>query len=204
MDKFLIRMAEETDAEDILDIYSPYIKETAITFEEEIPHIDDFRSRIKDISSEYPYIVCLAVGRPVGYAYAHRQKERAAYQWNAELSVYTDGDYCGMGIGRALYTALLRILEIQNVRNVYAGIAAPNSRSENLHRSFGFELSGIFHSTGYKRGCWHDVMWFEKHLGDQNRPPFPFIKIDGIDSLFLADVFAEAAEQLCIRNGGDA
>ena len=188
MDNVIIRMAKVADAEGILAVYGPYITQTAITFETEIPDIDDFRKRISSVSSEYPYIVCLVDGCIAGYAYAHRQMERAAYQWNASLSVYVAEDHFGRGIGKALYSALLKILELQRIQNVYAGVTRPNSRSEKLHKSFNFELLGIYHNTGYKNGRWHDVSWFEKRIGNQGTPPLPYIKIGQIDKKAIADI----------------
>ena len=84
------RRAKLSDAERLLEIYSPYVIETAITFEYDVPSVEEFRGRIEDISSEYPYIVCTYKDEIIGYAYAHRHMERAAYQWNAELSIYLD------------------------------------------------------------------------------------------------------------------
>lgn len=192
-------MAKETDAEEILVIYASYITKTAITFECEIPSINDFKKRIRKISSEYPYLVCLIDGKIVGYAYAHRQMERAAYQWNAELSVYSDEIFVGLGIGKALYNVLLEILKLQNVQNVYGGITSPNIKSEKLHRGFGFELLGIYHNTGYKCNQWHDVMWFEKHIGNHEIKPLPFIKIDRINSTIVADILYKSCELIKIQ-----
>lgn len=188
MEKLIIRMAKETDAEEILAIYSYYITETPITFEYEVPSINDFKKRIREISSEYPYLVCLIDGIIVGYAYAHKHKERAAYQWNAELSVYLDKNSVSRGIGKALYTTLLKILKLQNIQNVYGCVTSPNFRSENLHKRLGFELTGVHHKTGYKCNKWHDVMWFEKHIGNHELEPLAFKKVRNIDRTIIDEV----------------
>ena len=177
-----VRLVLETDAADILAIYEPYVKNTAITFECETPSLSEFRDRIKQISSEYPYIVCESGGKIIGYAYAHRQKERAAYQWNAELSVYVDKTNWGCGIGKMLYSVLIEILKLQNVRNVYGVVTYPNQNSEKLHETLGFRRMGIYSKTGYKCGAWHDVACFEKNITDNYLEPEPFVPIGRLDN----------------------
>ncbi|MFA9464737.1 MAG: N-acetyltransferase family protein [Velocimicrobium sp.] len=184
----IIKLVSEADAAEILEIYEIYVKETAITFEYETPSLDEFRNRIKKISADYPYIVCLSNEKIVGYAYAHRQMERAAYQWNAELSVYIDKTCLRCGVGKALYSALIEILQMQNVRNVYGGITSPNENSEKLHEYFGFKRLGIYHSTGYKCSAWHDVAWFEKTVGDYDLEPKPFVSIQEIDKNAIMEI----------------
>lgn len=192
----VIRIVQETDTAEILGIYEPYIKDTVITFEYEIPSVDDFRSRIREISSDYPYIVCVSDGKIIGYAYAHRQMERAAYQWNAELSVYIDKACLRCGIGKALYSALIEILQTQNVCNVYGGVTSPNENSEKLHEYFGFKRLGVYHSTGYKCGVWHDVTWFEKLIGNYDLEPKPFVSIQEIDKNVIKEILNRNSETL--------
>lgn len=188
------RFAQEADAGEILAIYEPYIKNTAITFECETPSVEDFKSRIRAIASDYPYIVCVRDGKIFGYAYAHRQMERAAYQWNAELSVYINQTCLRRGMGKALYGALIEILRLQNVRNVYGGVTVPNESSEKLHAYFGFKKLGVYHSTGYKCGAWHDVAWFEKAIGNGRPVPEPFIPIYAIDRDALTQILSRYNE----------
>lgn len=183
-----IRLAQEADAPEILAIYEPYIKETSITFEYETPSLDEFKNRIRQISSDYPYLVCLSEDRIIGYAYAHRHMERAAYQWNAELSVYLHNAYLGCGIGKTLYNTLIEILQLQNVRNVYGGAAFPNENSEKLHEHLGFQKLGVYHNTGYKFGAWHDVMWFEKAIRSHDLDPQPFLSIQEVDKEAIAEI----------------
>jgi phosphinothricin acetyltransferase len=182
------RLVQESDAEEILRIYEPYIKDTAITFEYEIPSIDEFRRRIAKISSVYPYIVCISDSKIVGYAYAGRQRERAAYQWNAELSVYVDQDFLRRGVGKALYRALIGVLQMQNIRSIYGCVTLPNENSEKLHEYFGFKKLGVYHSTGYKCGAWHDVAWFEKTIGEYCLDPKPFVSFLEIDRNAVTEI----------------
>lgn len=186
----IIRFAKEEEAAGILSVYEPYVRETAITFECETPSLDEFRERIREISRDYPYLVCLMDGRIAGYAYAHRQMERQAYQWNAELSVYIAKDCLRCGIGKALYGVLTDILRLQNVRNLYGGVTSPNANSEKLHESMGFKRLGVYHATGYKCGAWHDVAWFEKRIGDSAAHPAPFKSIREIDKTRLDEILS--------------
>lgn len=169
-----IRFAAEADAAPLLRIYGQYI-DTAITFEYTLPTRVEFEKRIRDISREYPYLVCEEAGEIVGYAYAHRQAERAAYQWNAELSVYLDQAHTGRGLGRELYGKLMDLLRLQGVRTVYALVTVPNRRSEGLHCQLGFRHMGTQRSTGYKAGAWRDVAWFEKAIAPYDPEPASFL-----------------------------
>ncbi|MDD6211074.1 MAG: GNAT family N-acetyltransferase [Bacteroidales bacterium] len=191
MKDFSVRMATEADGEGVLAVYAPYIRYSAITFEYEVPDAVTFTKRIGEVLREYPYLVCCRDGIIVGFAYAHRQMARAAYQWNAELSVYLAEGFQGYGIGKALYYALIELLKQQNVQNLYGGLTVPNAASEGLHRFFGFKPAGIYHHTGYKCGKWHDVMWFEKSIGSHGASPEPLraigtVKREAVDGV-LAD-----------------
>ena len=192
----VIRLARETDAAEILEIYKPYIEDTAITFECEVPSFAEFGNRIKEISFAYPYLVCTSNQKIIGYAYAHRQMEREAYQWNAELSVYLEKTYFHCGVGKTLYQALIDILKMQNVRNVYGGVTSPNDNSERLHESLGFKKLGVYHNTGYKHGAWHDVAWFEKAIDDRILEPQPFLSIQEIDQETVENILDQYAEKL--------
>ena len=131
-----IRLARSGDSAALLRIYAQYI-DTPVTFEYTLPSENEFAARIGAISAEYPYLVCEEDGETLGYAYAHRQAEREAYQWNAELSVYLDPASTSRGIGARLYRMLLDILLLQGVRTAYALVTLPNRKSERLHASLG-------------------------------------------------------------------
>ena len=162
-----LRLAKLEDAQEILDIYIPYINNSNITFEYDAPSLNDFENRMKTIMKKYPYIVAICEEKIVGYAYAHAHMERAAYQWNVETSIYVKVDMKHQGIGTLLYRKLLDILKLQNVQNVYGCVTLPNENSEKMHYAFGFQLVGRFSNTGYKSGEWHDVGWFELHIGNK-------------------------------------
>lgn len=192
MGGFSIRFAEQNDAQEILDIYAFYIRETAITFECEVPDIAGFKQRMRDIKEVYPYLICRNDKKIVGYAYAHRQMERAAYNWNAELSVYIDKDFYGLGVGTALYGTLLEILTFQNVRNVYGIVTSPNIGSERLHAHFGFTPAGTYHKTGFKCDKWHDVMLYEKRLQYSSNFPDDLIPIKQLDQKLIDNILHKA------------
>lgn len=162
--KLLIRPAEINDAQSILDIYSPYIRQTVITFETEVPTLSEFSKRVETILQNYPYLVCETSGKIVGYAYASRHRERAAYRYSTDLSIYVDMAYRHQGIGKRLYAELFKALESYPYYTAYASITLPNESSVGLHKAFGFQKIGVYHNVGYKAGKWLDVGWFEKPL----------------------------------------
>lgn len=167
----IIRPVCKDDAAAILAIYAPYVTDTAITFETEIPTLEDFSKRIEEIQSNYPYLVCEIGGKVVGYAYASKHRERAAYRYSVEVSVYVSQDHHRRGIGKALYKHLLAALQNYSYYSAYAGITYPNEKSIGFHKSFGFAEVGIFHNAGYKNDKWLDVIWLEKPLKDYGIPP---------------------------------
>lgn len=168
-----IRTAVLEDAAAILAIYAPYILNTSITFEYEVPTLEEFTARIDRIRTTHPYLVYEEEGKVIGYAYATKFRERAAYQWDAELSVYLNQECRGRGVGRKLYSALIEALKKQNIQTVYGIVTTPNERSEKMHHDFDFDTIGILTKTGYKFGKWHDVVMFEKHIGSHENNPKP-------------------------------
>ena len=196
---FVIRRAAAGDAAALLDIYAPYIRETAITFEYDVPAAEEFAARIGDIARTHPYLVCERDGRPVGYAYAHNIRERAAYDWAAELSVYLAPAAQGQGAGTALYRCLIDLLAMQNLRILYGCVTLPNEKSERLHEKLGFAPVGVWHGAGWKFGRWHDVGWLEKRLGGDGvaQPVIPFPQLDGQKIQECLDRYTEM-----LNNGG--
>lgn len=134
----LIRFATVNDSREILKIYKQYI-DTPITFEYVLPTEEDFKERVKSIISQYPYLVYEEGGKIIGYAYASRYKERSAYQWGAELSIYIDSNFTSKGIGKILCLKLIELLKLQEVRTVYGCVTLPNEKSEKLQISLGFK-----------------------------------------------------------------
>lgn len=178
---FSIRIATMHDAEELLAIYAPYVEDTVITFEYEVPTVEDFRNRISNTLSRYPYLVAERDGKILGYTYASAFKSRAAYSWSVETSVYVDRDTHHMGIGTALYMALEDYLARQNICNLCACIAYPNPASEAFHERFGYKTVAHFHQSGFKNGQWIDMIWMEKELCPHNNSPLPFIPFPELD-----------------------
>lgn len=172
-----LRIATTDDAEAIARIYKHYVNNTAVTFEYIAPDEQEFAKRITDKLKKYPFIVAVDSGEVIGYAYASEYRARAAYGWDAELSVYVDCKHTGKGMGKRLYSALIELLSLQNTVTLYAGITFPNEASAALHSKFGFEYVGTFHAAGFKNGNWHNVMWYEKTIAPLSAPssfiPFP-------------------------------
>lgn len=173
-----IRFATPADAPDLLSIYAPYVLNTTISFEYEVPSVSEFAGRIRTIQQQQlPYVVAEVDGRVLGYAYAARHRDRMAYQWSVDTSVYVHSDVHRRGIARNLYTHLLDLLRRQGYYNAYAGITLPNLPSENFHRVTGFEPIGIYPRVGYKMGAWHDVGWFRLTLQPHRSNPAPPVPI---------------------------
>lgn len=180
-----IRLARSTDAAGILAIYAPYIANTSFTFETEIPTESEFANRIASYLASWPWLVCEVDGQVAGYAYASRYRERVAYQWSAECSVYVQDDHHRSGIARALYTALFSILKLQGYRNVYAVINLPNERSVAFHESMGFRWFATYEQVGYKLGQWKNVGWWRLIINEFEQEPAPVISFSLLDQSFV-------------------
>lgn len=172
-----IRQVSSSDAEALLAVYAPYVRDTAITFEYTVPALDEFKSRIRKTASRYPYLGAWQNGVLKGYAYASPFKERAAYDWSAETSVYVRQDCRGAGIGSLLYRELETVLSRQNVCNLCACIAYPNPESIAFHEKWGYRTVAHFHQCGFKFNTWYDMVWMEKFLNEHGLNPKPFIPI---------------------------
>lgn len=159
-----IRRARPSDAPTLLAIYAPVVERTAISFEEEVPGIEQFAARIEKSLARWEWLVAEDERGCLGYAYGSTHRERAAYRWSVEVSAYVHPEARREGVGRALYLALFEALAAKGFCNAYAGIALPNDASVALHRSVGFVPCGVFHRVGYKFARWHDVAWFERTL----------------------------------------
>ena len=179
--KVVIRFADPArDAEEILSVYAPYIEKTAITFETEIPSQESFERRVADIAAHFPYLLLEVDGELIGYAYAHRQAERAAFAWNAELSIYLKESFAGKGLGRVLYGLLEELLAMQGYVNFYGVITGSNAVSIALHEKMGYRIIGRHEHTGYKFGQWHDTVWLHKRV--QDGAPGEIISIHALDN----------------------
>ena len=170
-----IRLVSVSDAPRLLEIYAPFVTDTVITFEYEVPSLKEFEERIRSVSAEYPYLVYEENGVVGGYAYAHRMKMRAAYQWTAELSVYLAPEFQKKGVGTLLYQKLLELLKLQNICGFYALVTSPNLPSERLHEKLGFSFAGTYHRSGFKLGKWCDVSIYEMLIPVKEGTPDLFV-----------------------------
>ena len=166
-----IRAVTKADANELLEIYRPYVEKTAITFEWEVPTLQEFEGRIAHVLEKYPYLAAERKGEIVGYAYAGRFHGRAAYDWAVETTVYVREDQKKTGVGKELYLALEKALGLQNILNLNACIGYPEVEDEYLtknsaqfHRHLGYRLVGEFYKCGYKFGRWYNMVWMEKVL----------------------------------------
>lgn len=155
----------------MLAIYAPVVRETIISFETESPSLSDMRERIGKTFERFAWLACEDEGRLLGYAYASAHRERPAYQWSVDVSVYVDETARRKGVGRALLTSLLNILKLQGFYNVYAGVALPNPASVGLFQAMGFGEIGVYRNVGYKLGAWRDVEWLHKQLQEYGSVP---------------------------------
>jgi L-amino acid N-acyltransferase YncA len=168
----LIRDADaQSDAAACAAIYVPYVRDTPISLEETPPTPTEIAERIQTTQRTHPWLVAEEAGQVVGYAYATRHRERASYRWGTDVTVYVSPARQRKGVGRALYQALFEQLTEQGFRIACAGITLPNEASVGLHESLGFQPVGTYRRIGWKFGAWHDVGWWQLHLGDQRVPP---------------------------------
>ncbi|MEG0693060.1 MAG: N-acetyltransferase family protein [Oscillospiraceae bacterium] len=187
-----IRFIQKKDSNAVLSIYSPYILNTAITFEYVVPSIEDFKARIDGITSQFPYVVCEIDGEIAGYAYASKHHERKAYQWNRELSVYIAPPYFGKRIATAFYHCLLELLKLQGYKNVYTLVNTDNEASCRLHHSFGFQEIGLAKNTGYKFEKWHDIATLLKQISKYDLSPIEPKPINEIEDSLIEKIFLES------------
>lgn len=190
--KIRLRIAEPEDAEEILAVYTPYVEQTAITFEYEVPTVEEFRGRIAHTLQQYPYLVAEDETGILGYAYAGRFQTRAAYDWAVETSIYIRMDQKRRGLGRILYHALEEGLKEQGILNVNACIACTEQEDEHLtndsiyfHEHLGYRLVGTFYQCGYKFHHWYDMVWMERMIGEHKEEQPPIRLFPEIRSNFL-------------------
>ena len=191
-----VRLANINDAQAILDIYSTYVLNTSISFESEVPTLTEMQGRIEKCVIRYPWLVCYHKNSLAGYAYASIHRERAAYQWTCECSVYIQDQYKGKGIAGELYRVLFAILKMQGIRNVYAGITLPNDASVSLHEKCGFEQFATYEHIGYKLGSWQKVGWWRLRINELDAEPSPPILFSQLDRDAVNQLLQTAASYL--------
>ena len=176
-DSINIRNYRAEDASAILNIYENYILNGPYTFEIKVPVMDEFSARLNEISSKYPFYVLEKDTVVIGYAYACAHRERAAYRWAVETSVYLAENATGKGYGKKLYATLLATLRERNFTHAFALIGLPNEKSIHLHKTCGFREQTIHKKAGWKNGQWIDVCWMRCELAAPlDTPPDPIFK----------------------------
>lgn len=167
-----IRLATASDAEQVQAIYAPFCTDSSfVSFEEQPPSVDEMCRRVLKTLEQFPWLVCEHRGEILGYAYASRHRERAAYRWSVDVTAYVRDGQRRNGVGRALYTSLFQALRVQGFTNAFAGIALPNPASVGLHEALGFRPVGVYRDVGYKCGAWRDVGWWQLVLKSPPPPP---------------------------------
>lgn len=181
-----LRTVTEADAAALAAIYAPYVTDTTVTFEYDVPDAAEFSRRIAETAPVYPYLCAVIDEKIVGYAYAHRYGARKAYDWAAETSVYVDRAQHETGVGRTLYHGLLALLAMQNIVNACAIIAIPNPASVAFHTALGFSRTGNNLGIGYKKGRWLDTATYIRCIGKHETPPAPFIPFSALETSDVA------------------
>jgi L-amino acid N-acyltransferase YncA len=168
-----IRPVKISDADFCLSLYSKYVVGSAVSFELEAPSLEEFSNRIDTISKRFPYLVAEENGNVIGYAYASAYRDRAAYQWNVEVSIYVEDQNKKSGVATTLYTQLFNELERIHICKAFAVIALPNDASVGFHHKMGFEKFATYKNVGFKLNQWHDVLWMEKTIKSPEIPTTP-------------------------------
>jgi phosphinothricin acetyltransferase len=164
---FSIRTAREEDAAEIASIYAHHVLHGTASYDTEPPSTDYIRDKVRSVLGEgWPFLVAEDEGGIVGYAYATQFRDRAAYRWTAENSIYVRADSLGRGVGKTLLIKLLDRSEACGFRQMIAVIGGAAEASVRLHASCGFEEAGRIRAAGWKHGRWLDNVYMQKALGE--------------------------------------
>ena len=186
----MIRIARDEDAAAIHAIYAPHVSDGVATFETVLPGVEAMRERLRSRLRHYPWLVWEDAGQVLAYAYAGRFRERAAYDWVAETSIYVHPGAQRRGIARRLYGVLLEVMRLQGIHQAMGVITLPGHTSVALHESMGFAAAGVWRHVGYKLGQWWDVGVWQKTLQTPLQPPpavVPFPQLTGTSLQSLLD-----------------
>lgn len=165
-----VRSVALEDAKHLVEIYRPYVEETAITFDYAVPSIYEFEEKITKIIQNYPFFIAEKDDKILGYAYAGEFYPKDAYKWTAEITIYLDKDARGKGIGETLYANLEKELLDRGIYNLTSCIAYPDEGSISFHEKRGYRKVAHFEKVGYKFERWWDVVWYQKDIRDENKP----------------------------------
>jgi phosphinothricin acetyltransferase len=174
----IVRPASAQDAAACVAIYRPYVESTVISWEIEVPSVEEMASRIASAQKAHEWLVLEHNDQVIGFAYGHALNRLPSYKWSAETGIYVSCDHHRAGAGRQLYTQVLRRLTERGYRRAFAGITQPNEASNSFHRSFGFQDIGLYRRVEWKHNSWHDVAWMQLDLlgpADPDEPPGPII-----------------------------
>ena len=200
-----VRAAAPEDAEQLLEIYTPFVISedsslSNVSFELAAPDVEEFRQRIQDISKQFPYLVGEVNGQILGYVYCHPYRERLAYQWAVEVTIYLAPAGQGKGLGRLLYETMEKLLCLQGVTMAYSCITVGTDHSIKMHEALGYRLIGTFTNSGYKNGQWLDTVWLEKQLQPCPKQPDNIKSWWELDPDAVAGVLTEATAKLQCLN----
>ena len=167
----MVRAAQVEDGAAVAGIYGPYVRDTAVSFETDAPTAAVMAERIGATLLTHPWLVAERDGIVVGFTYAGKHSQRAAYRWTVDVTVYVGDDERRGGVGRQLYSTLLTTLRMQGFRSAFSEIVLPNEGSVRLHEAMGFMHLGVHKDVGYKLGQWHDIGYWRLGLSDGSAPP---------------------------------
>jgi L-amino acid N-acyltransferase YncA len=188
----MIRISTVNDAAAFLDIYTPFILNSGVTQETEIPALVEFKKRIENTVANKPWLTAEINGKIAGYAYAGNHRERKGYQYCIEPSVYLHSEFYGRNIATALYDALFKILKMQGYVNAYAVITLPNERSVAFHEKLGFRYLTTFKKIGYKLNQWHDVGWWEYQINQYEANQL--VSINDLDKDIVNEIYHQSSQ----------
>ncbi|GAC1420646.1 MAG: GNAT family N-acetyltransferase [Flavisolibacter sp.] len=191
-----VRIAEHQDTSDIINIYTPYVLRHATTFETQVPSLLEMENRVRHYLERYPWLVCTLNNMVIGYVYASAYKDREAYRWSCECSVYFLIAYQGKGLAKELYKVLFTILKVQGFRSVLAGITLPNPASIKLHEGFGFKCLAIYENIGYKLDSWKSVGWWRLQINEFSSQPAPPLFFCQMNPDRYTQIFQTAAQNI--------
>lgn len=193
-----IQVATPNEIPEVLQIYAPYILHTTITFEYEVPNHQAFAQRYHAIANQFPFLVCKINDKVAGYAYAAKAFSRAAYQWDADLSVYVAEDYWHRGIASALYRCLEQLLCLQGYCLLYALVTKENENSLAFHKHMGFVQTATLPKTGFKFGRWHDLVWLQKQINCQSAEPTVPIPFHQLQKTRVQEILRKESDTIFI------
>ena len=192
---YTVRPAEPSDAAELLGIYAPFVRETTVSFEDEVPGVEEFARRIESARERFCYLVAIdnATGKAAGYAYYGTFRERSAYRFCAETSIYLAPEHRGRGLGSLLLEALEALMALQGIRMSEACITSDNLGSIEFHKRHGYRICGEHTTCGFKLGQWLSVTWMEKRVLPLGESPELTRLSDGDLARVLADVNEKAS-----------